>query len=269
MSLTSVRKVGPVLDLFSPEKPEWRLMEISRELGVPKSSTFSLVKTLVELGLLETDSRGAYRLGSKVLCLAERMRAVIDVDRYALGPMEELSGELEETVLLAVLDGQHVIYRQRVEGHHPTVRLAGVKVGARLPAHCTSVGKVLLAFRDPLEVETLYGEFRFKRLTSRTIGDVAQLTSQLDQIREEQLAFDRGEAVAEVACAAVPVRDPNGTVIAAMSVAMPNYRFAGKLERTILGLRTAVYKTTQALTAHDDDHFAAPAFQRPLALAER
>ncbi|MCW3038862.1 MAG: Transcriptional regulator, IclR [Solirubrobacterales bacterium] len=223
--LNTVKKVGPVLELFTVEQPEWRMSDIARALDMPKSSVHSLVTTLSEIGLLSTSAQGRYRLGWNLLSLSERMRDSLDFRQHALPQMEELAKDLRETVLLAALDRAEVVYVERVEGRHPMVRLAGVATGARAPAHCTAVGKVMLAHRDAAEVRMLLTRAGMKAYTKRTITDLDAFEQEMIKVRAAGHALDLQEIVPEIACAAVPITNHYGTVVAAMSVSMPAYRF--------------------------------------------
>lgn len=244
-TLNTVKKIGPVLDLFTPERPEWRMSDIARALDMPKSSAHALVSTLAEVGLLSTGSGGRYRLGWNLLSLSERMRASLDFRQHAVPAMQALSRETRETVLLAALDRQDVVYIERAEGTHPMVRLAGVRPGARAPASCTAVGKVLLAYREPEEVRSLMESAPFKRFTVNTITGLAELEEQLVEVRAKGVAFDRGEISTDIQCVAAPIRDRYESVIAAVSVSIPAYRFPAD-PRPLL---TSLTRTAQTISA--------------------
>lgn len=254
--LNTVKKVGPVLELFTPEQPEWRVTDIALALGMPKSSTHALVTTMAEIGLLTTTSRGRYRLGWMLLTLSERMRVSLDFRGHVLPIMQELAAETRETVLLAVLDRDQVMYIERAEGTHPTVRLAGVRIGAHLPVHCTAVGRVILADRDPAEVRAIIERAGMRRLTTRTIATVEALEEDLVRVRQQDAAFDLGEVSPDVCCVAVPVRDRYGGVTAGMSISMPAYRFDGSRQQALEALRAGAQRASLAL-----EHAAVPAVQ--------
>lgn len=245
--LSTVLKIAPVLWLFTAEQPEWRSADIARALGMPKSSAHSLVKTMAEIGLLAHSDDGRYRLGWALLTLSERMRTSQNFCRYALPEMEALSRSLRETVLLAVLDRTEVMYVERVEGRHPMIRLAGAATGTRAPVHCTAVGKVLLAHREARETRDLLERAGMKAFTTRTIVDVDTFERELLDVRAKGYALDRQEVVPEVACAAVPVRNRYGTVVAAMSVSIPAYRFPPDQRAAVAALKAAADRLTRQI----------------------
>lgn len=248
-SLSTIKKIGPVLDLFTAEQSQWRMTDIARALEMPKSSAHTLVTTLAEVGLLSVGPDGRYRLGWNLLSLGERMKAGIEFRQHALPHMQQLGRDLGETVLLAVLDRADVVYVERVEGTNPVVRLAGVRIGARLRAPCTAVGKVLLAARDPHEVRALYATAGIRPLTKRSIATMAELEEALVKVRAQGVAFDLCEVVPDVACVAAPVTDRYGTVIAAMSVSMPAYRFPEERGRLVNELKQTAARTSKSIAA--------------------
>jgi IclR family KDG regulon transcriptional repressor len=249
--LNTIKKVGPVLDLFTAEQPEWRMTDMARALEMPKSSAHALVSTLASIGLLSVTSSGRYRLGWNLLSLAERMRASLDLKGVATPAMQALEADVRENVLLAVLDRREVVYVERVEGTHPMVRLAGVRVGSRAPAHCTAVGKVLLAEREPEEVRALLRASGMRALTRRTVTSLEAFEEELKQVRIHGVGFDRQEIVAEVGCLAAPVYDQYGTVVAAVSLAMPWYRFERRERELVRPLKAAADAITARVCAQE------------------
>jgi DNA-binding IclR family transcriptional regulator len=252
-SLSTIKKIGPVLDLFTAEQAQWRMTDIARALDMPKSSAHTLVTTLAEVGLLSVGPDGQYRLGWNLLSLSERMRAGIEFRQHALPHMQQLSRELNETVLLAVLDRSDVVYIERVEGTHPMVRLAGVRVGARLRAHVTAVGKVLLAHRTSTEVRALLEGAGMKPMTKRSITSIEAFEESLITVRQQGVAFDLCEVVADVACIAAPITDRYGTVIAAMSVSIPAYRFPKDRAPLIHKLKLCAARISETIAANETD----------------
>ena len=237
--LSTVKKVGPVLALFSRDRPELRMTDIARALDMPKSSTHALVTTLADVGLLSVSPRGHYRLGWNLLALAEQMRAAYDYSQLAKPAMERLQREFRETVLLGAPDRNEVIYVERVEGTHPTVRLAGARVGTSAPAHCTAAGKALLAYRESRGRRALLSAQGLKAMTKNTITSIDELEEELAHVRSTGVAYDRREIVSDVACIAAPVFDDDGDAVAAVSISMPFYRFEPRRAAMIEPLKTA------------------------------
>lgn len=222
--LQTIQKIGPVLDLFSADRPDWGVSEVAEAIGVPRSSAHALLSSLAETGLLRCRARGRYRLGWRVVELNETLRASVDVRAVAYPVLRRLAELYGETVHLAVLEKDRVLYVDKLPGSRQ-LTVAGVRVGARLEPHCSAVGKVLLAHRSTEEVNRFLATRPLRRLTPATVTDPRALTSELAVIRASGIAFDEGEAVADVSCVAVPIRDDLGVVIAALSLTVPASRF--------------------------------------------
>lgn len=242
--LQTVQKIGPVLDLFTADHPEWGVSEVAENIGVPRSSAHALLSSLVETGLLQCRSRGRYRLGWRVVELNEALRASVDIRSVVAPTLARLSASLGETVHLGVLERGQVLYLDKIEGTHQ-IHVTGARVGSYLDAHCTALGKTLLAFREASEVQHLLRARPPRRRTEETITDPAGLLDHLRLIRAGGHAVDHGESLADVHCVAAPVRDDLGSVIAAISITVPATRF--QLRR--LELRDAVVAAAREASA--------------------
>ncbi|WP_020415712.1 IclR family transcriptional regulator [Amycolatopsis sp. ATCC 39116] len=234
--LQTIQKIGPVLDLFTPERPEWGVAEVAEKLRLPRSSTHAILASLADTGLLAPTARGRYRIGWRIAELSETLRASLDVRAHAVPVLRELVGTFGETVHLAVMERDKVLYVDKIVGTH-MVNVVGARVGAHLDAHCTAVGKVLLAQRDPADLDRWLARAELRRLTPATITDPAMLRNELHQVRVAGCAYDVGEAVAEVHCVAAPVTDDRGVVVAAVSMTVPASRFLprkAELKRAVM-----------------------------------
>lgn len=237
-TLNTVEKIGRVLDLFTRERPEWGVSEVATELGVPRSSVHALMSSLVAVGILRWRLGGRYRIGWRVLELADVHRGSIDVRAVAQPVLERLVLEHGETCHLAVAEQRHVIYIDRFLGTH-NITVQGAPVGTRLEPYCTGVGKALMAFIDRTETDDYLATTPRKRYTPATITDAAALKKELAKIREAGVAFDMGEAVDDVRCVAAPIRDELGEVVAAISLSSPVSRFDKHREKYTRSVRRA------------------------------
>lgn len=229
-SLCTVVKVGRVLELYTREQPEWGVREIAMALSIPKSNAHSLLSTLAATGLLKRTPRGRYRLGWRLLRLSRVLMESTDVRREARWWMAELMTQLGETVHLAALEGGRVVYIDKLVGTR-AVRVDVTNVGIELPAHCSGVGKVLLADEPWASVVDIVNTHGLHPYTPNTITTLDELQSELERVRKRGYAYDIEEVVEELCCIAAPVRDLTGRVVAAMSISVPMYRFKESRER--------------------------------------
>lgn len=200
-----------------------RLSDISRGVGLNKSTTHGLIATLEAMGCIRQDqSTGKYALGLKLFELGQAVLANMDIRTAAMPYLLELSRKYEETVHLAILSGDEVIYIDKVDSPR-SIRIVS-KVGGRNPAYCTGVGKVLLAGLSDGELKKLLVDMEFKPITPNTITNAYALAEQINRIRQEGYATDSGEIDEGLSCFAAPVRNHLGAVTAAISLSGPTAR---------------------------------------------
>lgn len=245
-TLNTLTKVGLVLDLFSPDRPEWGVSEVAAQLEIPRSSGHALLSSLADIGVLQWREGGRYRVGWRVLELAEVQRGTIDVRAAAEPVLERLAGAHGETCHLAVRDRNAVLYLDKVLGTH-NITVQGARVGTRLECHCTAVGKVLLAHADHSIVDDFLATTELRRRTPRTITEPDALRSELVTVRKRGLGFDLGEAVEDVYCVAAPVRDDLGQVIAAVSMSSPVTRFEKQRDTYAASAKSSADEISRAL----------------------
>jgi DNA-binding IclR family transcriptional regulator len=212
-----------ILDMFAHDRPEIGIGEMAQHLGLHRSTTSRLAATLAVAGYLEPAGEpGRYRLSGKLAALGELVAAEGDVRRAALPYLQDLVQSLGETGHLAVLEGTEAVTIEVVDGWQ-TVRMHSW-VGKRSPAHCSSMGKALLAGLPAEEIDARYPRGRLEASTDRTITDTGELKRHLAQVRERGYAVDRQELEPHLCCVAGPVFDRTGTVVASISVSGPDSR---------------------------------------------
>lgn len=241
--LLTVKKIGPLLDLFSVERPEWGVTEVAERLHVSKSSAHALLRSLAEVGLLSCTVRGRYRLGWRFLDLGETLKASLSLRGTALPFMRSLASKHRETVQLSVLDRERVLFLERIEGTHP-VRFSGAPIGARWPSHATASGKVLLSVRPKAEIAQLVQVEGLRAITPNTITDIDRLCEQLEIVRRVGYALDVEESVPGVSAIAAPLRLDRGVTVAALTMALPTTRFRANQQ----AMRKAVIDTAAAIS---------------------
>jgi DNA-binding IclR family transcriptional regulator len=219
--LQSVSRALRALELIA-EDGELGVSELGRRLGVHKATASRLVSTLAERGLVERDaSSEKYRLGFGLIRLAGAAMAGLDLVRTAHPILEELAERTRETVNLGVLSGDAVVYVDQVTGTRSIVAVSWV--GRRTPSHCTSNGKVLLAYLDDAELDRQLSR-PLERATERSVIDPEVLREQLRQVVSRGYAQTLEELEEGLNAVAAPVRQADGKVIAALSVSGPAFR---------------------------------------------
>lgn len=222
--------------------------EICAHLELPKSSASALLSTMTQRNFVVQDPRsGAYLLGSRLWELANRTMSTIDDFVAVARPyMEQVRDAVEEVVELAVLDGTDVVYIARCDAQQALALVS--RVGARLPAHATAVGKAMLATLPPDDVANRYRDRSFPRYTPQTLGSLRALQNELSTVRALGYAEARGDYTEGVYCVAMPVLVRDHEAVAAMSTSIPTAR--GTPERIGLmsqELRDAVHSLSQRL----------------------
>lgn len=204
------------------------IVEASELSGLPKSTTFKYLRTFVNAGFATYDgTRHRYQLGPQVYLLAQRGDTTRALRSAARPIMRDLRERFNETVNLGVLDGTDIVYVAIDRSTH-SLRLEAVLEG-HYPAYTTGLGKAILAYLPEPEVRT-HLPARLEPKTARTITSLADMHVELATVRDRGYAIDNGEGSDQVTCAAVPIRDANGDVVGAMSVAGPSFRMEPMLQ---------------------------------------
>lgn len=223
------------------------LTELSRRSGVPKASAYRLVQELVRWGLLERVG-DRYQLGIKVFELGQRVPISAVLRKVSRPLLVDLFAATRATVHLAVLEGGHVLYVEKVAGEANVHTHS--EVGGRLPATCTATGKMLLATRpEAAAVLDRLGRTGVSRPTSRSAASSDELKGQLAEIRRKGFAVELEETLVGYGSVAVPVAGWDGDVYAAISATapvnrLPVARLLPQLHATAAGIARAVERRT-------------------------
>lgn len=216
----SVQRALTLLCTFLAHDGELSAAELSKETGLDPSTVFRLLVTLEAQGFVEINhATGKYRPGVVLLELGSRFLKNNDIRSRSIGYLERLRDEFGETVHLTILDGNEVVYLEKLAGLHP-IGFMSSRVGNRNPAHCTGVGKALLAYLSDEELAQRYPDGRLKRYTDQTITDLEELRAELARVRSQGYATDLEEHEVGVKCVAVPTFD-HKEIAAAVSVSGP------------------------------------------------
>lgn len=219
-----VDKIGAILALYSFERGEWGVGELALELDMAKSSVSELMTSLAGQGFVERTRRGRYRLGWRFFTLNQVLLASTPLVKAARPVMQEMVERHGETSHLMVLERDQAVIVEKVSGTLATQILLS-RIGVRLPAYCSGAGKVMLAALEAQTIAELFGKAELEAMTPKTIGNLAALRAELERITSRGYAVDREEIVPGLSCAAAPIRDVSGRVVAGLSMSTPSYRF--------------------------------------------
>ncbi len=220
-----------LLQVLASSQRDRSLAELSDAIGVSRSTVYSLLMTLQRARLVQKDPRHkTYRLGIGLFELGSAYLHGVSLIPLFNDVAASLVERCRETVKLAVLDGREVVYLAKQEGLY-SVRLVA-RIGSRMAAHATAVGKVLLMPLSDDAIAALYAGYEFPRRTAQTVGALDALLSEVRAARQHGYALDREEANDGVQCVAAPIYDHSSALIAAMSVGVPNDRLdAARMEQ--------------------------------------
>jgi DNA-binding IclR family transcriptional regulator len=254
--------------IVSAERPP-TLDEITRTSGLPTPTVYRVLQLLVRSSLAEREvHERRYTVGSRTaaLALAVQVHAPRRAERRAI--LARLVDTIGETCNFTMLDGNEVVYLERVETA-ANVRLH-MRAGSRVPLHCTASGKILLSGLAPAQARRLLGSGPLRRYTERTIVEVDVLLRELAKVRSTGVGTDAGEYLEGSVCLAVPVFDPRGRMCATLAVHGPAPRMSLKKGQGFLAaMREAAELMGATLVSDRTAHATAsgPAHPRPPRIA--
>jgi IclR family transcriptional regulator, KDG regulon repressor len=215
-----------VLNLLARHREPMTASALARELEIPRSAIYEIINTLLAHNAVRQHPGGRVSLGHQALILGSAYGASLDLVALAQPIAREVMLQCEETVQLGILEDRFVVYLVKADSPRP-VRLVS-RVGSQVPAHCTALGKMLLASLPDEELERRVAHAPLEQLTRSSITEFEALKKNLTEVRLRGYAWEDGESNDEVACIAAPVRDAEGQVIAALSVSAPINRTTGR-----------------------------------------
>ncbi|MBE1443990.1 IclR family transcriptional regulator [Paenibacillus sp. OAS669] len=216
-----------VLREIAEERGRLKLTDLCQRTHVSKSTMFSLLQTMEELGWIEKDAADSYGLGGYFGWLGSAYFQQFNLIDLFKREAPAIMREIGESVQLARLEGTEVVYLAKEAAPTPVQVNSGP--GSRFPAHATGLGKVMLAGVDEEMWGRLYpSETPLAQLTPYTIVSIEALKKQVQQARLEGVACDEQEAVMGFCCVAAPIKQPGGEVCGAVSISMPLHEWERK-----------------------------------------
>lgn len=235
-----------ILSLFSEQQPAWRISDIAHAVQMPMPTVYRVVMTLTSEHYLEHLPNGHYRPGVRVLTLGTAALRSLDLVEIATPHLQALAAATDETVNLAVLSGDRVLYLVRIRNRDLVT--ANIQVGSTLAAVHTSIGKLLLAHLDD--------DALAERITPASFGDghgpnakvsIDELRTELAEIRTRGWALQDEELAYGLRSVAAPIRDSSGDVCAGVNVAVQSRDWS--TQRIVRELRPTAAETCDDISA--------------------
>jgi len=235
--MTSLARGLAVLSSFDEQHPRLTIAQVSARTGIPRAAVRRCLYTLERLGYVAGGP--LFELAPKVLTLGHAQLAALPLSAGAQSVLDRCRDELQESCSLGKLDGDDLVYIARSE----RVRIMSIalQVGSRLPAYCTSMGRVLLAQLSDAELDAYIGRSVLEQRTARTVSSKQRLRELIASVRRAQYAVVDQELELGLRSIAVPVFDAKGRVIAALNAGTPSARVPLKelVQRFLPVLRAA------------------------------
>jgi DNA-binding IclR family transcriptional regulator len=212
-----LERAAAILAAFDATHRELTLAALVTRSGLPRSTTHRTADRMIRLGWLDKP-QDRYRIGNRLFEISGLAPIRHELREAVLPFLQDLFNATKTTVQLGVLDGTQILVVEKISGHRPMPMLS--QVGGMIPAHCSGLGRAILAYSDAATIEAVVAAGLTRR-TPRTITSATALRRELAAIPDRGLALDREEGNIGVSCVAAPIFGPLGNVVAALSVTGP------------------------------------------------
>jgi IclR family transcriptional regulator, pca regulon regulatory protein len=229
-----------ILSLFDEKRPCWRVSDLASAAGLPMPTVYRAVMTLAAEGYLDQLPDGGYRPGVRTLTLGTAALRSLDLVEIATPKLQQLAGRSGETVNLAVLSGDRVLYLVRLR--NSDLVTANIQVGSTLPAVHTSIGKLLLSYLDEADLAARITDASFSATSGPNAKlSLAELRGELRTVRDQGWAMQDEELAYGLRSVAAPIIGPDGRVLAGVNLAVQAQDWSS--QRIVRELRPAVLAT--------------------------
>ncbi len=235
-----------ILSLFDEQRPSWRVSDLAVAAGLPMPTAYRVVMTLTSEGYLDHLPNGEYRPGVRTLTLGTAALRSLDLVGIATPKLQDLGQRMGETVNLAVLSGDRVLYLIRLR--NSDLVTANIQVGSTLPAVHTSIGKLLLGYLDEAELAAVITDASFSASSGPNAKlSLAELREELRVIRDQGWAMQDEELAYGLRSVAGPITGPDGRVVAGVNLAVQARDWS--TQRIIRELKPAVLAAGAEISA--------------------
>jgi len=219
----SADRVMEILELFTSEREEYSLSEISKILEMPPSSTYLILQNMLSREFLETDKSGKmFSIGNKIFEIRNKYMRNTGLTMEFEKVGQKIAEDLNEGVMLGIRGGDQLVYLS--QKNPPDPRRFAIQLAQTLPLYASASGKMILSSYPEEVIKKIYPNEELQPLTGKTIRTVTELLRELETIRIEGAAYNRGESVEGVSCVSGPIYNLTGSVIASISVSIPDFR---------------------------------------------
>ena len=248
--MTSLARGLAVIRAFTQQRRHLTIAQLSHRTGIPRAAVRRCLYTLAKLGYVVADEARGYSLRPGILALGHAYLSSTPLAAMAQPLLDHISDALHESSSMAVLEGDEILYIARST---TTTRLMSIDlgIGSRLPAYCSSMGRVLLASLSAAELDAYLSRVKLTRLTNRTIVTASELKRALDEVRRNGFSVVDQELEIGLRSIAVPVTEPSGRVVASINVGTQSARVSvAEMEAKFLPALTAAARELGTLLSH-------------------
>jgi DNA-binding IclR family transcriptional regulator len=228
---TVLLKAAKIMDYLS-ENPNSSLHNIALNTGLTNSTALKILETLVLIGYVSRDKSKNFRLGAKLIRYANHDIEQIDLVEVSLPYLEKLQKEIDETIHLGILDNYEILYLNKLEPVHQTIRMSS-KVGITRPLYSSAMGKAVLAELSTEQKQQYFKKVPLVPFTEHTITNSIKLGAELKRVKELGVAFDDEEMENDIFCVGTALKKDD-EIVGAFSISMPKYRKTDELEQHLI-----------------------------------
>jgi DNA-binding IclR family transcriptional regulator len=243
--LQSVDNALRILELFSGNVQELGVSDVSRMLGLGRSTAHRLLSTLENRGFVEQNpNTGKYKLGIKIVNIGANLLGKLNLIKECRPYLEQVSNKTGETCHLALYSQGEITFVDKVQGKNPA-NMAST-IGLKRPAHITATGKSILAYLPEKDFEKYLCSTELQQYTPATITVRGEFREHIQKIKEQGYSEDQQESEEGLVCMGAPIRDATGKVVAAMSVSGAVSRMDSRKEEMVRVIKEAADQASRA-----------------------
>jgi len=227
----TIERTSLILDILGQSAQGISIRDLSEKIDLPKGTIHRLVSSLAYFGYARQDPKTRnYLLGFKLVELGNLLLGQLDLRKEAAPFLKDLAERTKETIHMVILDGNEVVYIDKVEGdHNPSGLRMASRIGLRNPAHSSAVGKILLSHFPEEGLNQFFQGKGLNKRTENTITNATQLKEHLRMVRNQGYAVDDEENEKGVRCVGASICDESGQAVAAISISGPAFRITKKV----------------------------------------